>query len=94
MQFAAGVLNNCIRLATAISARRPRECRVSRLDPNFWAQVVSRQYQTPGSFNISFWVVARSVLIFLGAPLLAAILTRIIGVCPLSHAFTHQLEAW
>lgn len=45
------------------------------------AQVVSRQYLgAGGGLVISFWLVARSVLIFLGAPLLAAVLTRAVGV--------------
>ena len=43
-------------------------------------QVVSRQYLGDSQFHIGFWRVARSVLIFLGAPLAAAILTRLVGV--------------
>ena len=42
--------------------------------------MVSRQYLGDSQFHIGFWRVARSVLIFLGAPLVAAILTRLIGV--------------
>ena len=42
--------------------------------------MVSRQYLGDSRFHIGFWRVARSVLIFLGAPLVAAILTRLIGV--------------
>lgn len=41
----------------------------------FYLQVVSRQYLSEG-LHINFWDVARSVLIFLGAPLVAGILTR------------------
>ena len=43
-------------------------------------QVVSRQYLDDPQFQIGFWRVARSVLIFLGAPLVAAVLTRAVGV--------------
>ena len=39
-------------------------------------QVVSHQYQGAGEFNLQFWDVFRSVLIFLGIPLVAAIITR------------------
>ncbi|BDA51574.1 Arsenical-resistance protein Acr3 [Coccomyxa sp. Obi] len=47
----------------------------------FYLQVVSRQYLGDGdTLHISFWLVCRSVLIFLGAPLVAAILTRYIGI--------------
>lgn len=43
----------------------------------FYLQVVSRQYLGGGQgLHISFWKVCRSVLIFLGAPLLAGIVTR------------------
>ena len=43
----------------------------------FYLQVVSRQYLGGGQrLHISFWQVCRSVLIFLGAPLLAGIGTR------------------
>lgn len=50
----------------------------SRTDtPGCSPQVVSRQYLGSNStFHIGFWTVARSVLIFLGAPLVAAIITR------------------
>ena len=43
---------------------------------------MSRQYLDDPQFQIGFWRVARSVLIFLGAPLVAAVLTRAIGVSP------------
>ena len=43
-------------------------------------QVVSRQYLGGGGLHISFWLVCRSVLIYLGAPLLAAVATRALGV--------------
>ncbi|CAL8465694.1 g5230 [Coccomyxa elongata] len=47
----------------------------------FYLQVVSRQYLGNGNtLHISFWLVCRSVLIFLGAPLVAAVLTRYIGI--------------
>ena len=39
-------------------------------------QVVSHQYTGAGEFNLNFWDVFRSVLIFLGIPLVAAIITR------------------
>lgn len=42
----------------------------------FYLQVVSRQYMGTGEYDINFWDVARSVLIYLGAPLGAAIITR------------------
>jgi len=45
------------------------------------SQVVSRQYLGgDNTLHISFWLVCRSVLIFLGAPLVAAIITRYIGI--------------
>ena len=39
-------------------------------------QVVSRGAGMEGSLHISFWQVARSVLLFLGVPLVAGIVTR------------------
>lgn len=39
-------------------------------------QVVSHQYTGAGGFDLKFWDVLRSVLIFLGIPLVAAIITR------------------
>lgn len=42
----------------------------------FYLQVVSRQYIGDSHFKISFWDVARNVLIFLGSPLVAGICTR------------------
>ena len=41
---------------------------------------MSRQYLHDPQFQVGFWRVARSVLIFLGAPLAAAVLTRAVGV--------------
>lgn len=41
----------------------------------FYLQVVSRQYLEAG-LTIGYWVVARSVLVFLGVPLLAGVITR------------------
>lgn len=43
----------------------------------FYLQVVSRQYLGGGQgLHIGFWQVCRSVLIFLGAPLVAGVVTR------------------
>lgn len=43
----------------------------------FYLQVVSRQYLGGGdTLNLSFWLVCRSVLLFLGVPLAAAVVTR------------------
>jgi ACR3 family arsenite transporter len=44
----------------------------------FFLQVISRQYLggSQGQLNLSFWTVCRSVLLFLGVPLIAAIITR------------------
>ena len=39
-------------------------------------QVVSHQYTGAGQFDLKFWDILRSVLIFLGIPLVAAIITR------------------
>lgn len=42
----------------------------------FYLKVISQQYTGDGELSISFWDVARSVMIFLGAPLVAGIITR------------------
>lgn len=43
----------------------------------FFLVVISRQYSGAGqSFNLSYWDVFKSVLLFLGVPLAAAVLTR------------------
>lgn len=47
----------------------------------FNVQVISRQYLSPGdTFQIGYWSVFQSVLIYLGAPLVAGVLTRIIVI--------------
>lgn len=43
----------------------------------FFLVVISRQYQNSG-FTLSYWQVFRSVLLFLGVPLLGAVVTRFI----------------
>lgn len=43
----------------------------------FFLVVISRQYTGPGQpFNLGYWQVFRSVLLFLGVPLAAAVITR------------------
>ncbi|CAL5230038.1 g13483 [Coccomyxa viridis] len=42
----------------------------------FYLKVVSHQYSGAGQFDLKFWDILRSVLIFLGIPLVAAIITR------------------
>ena len=42
----------------------------------FFLVVISNQYTSPGEFNLQFLDVFESVLIFLGIPLVAAIITR------------------
>ena len=42
----------------------------------FYLQVVSRQYLDDSGVSFGFWPVCRSVLIFLGAPLVAGVITR------------------
>jgi len=48
----------------------------------FFLKVVSRQYDDNSDVTFQFWTVCRSVLIFLGAPLVAGIVTRygLIGI--------------
>lgn len=49
----------------------------------FYLQVVSRQYLDDSSVSFGFWPVCRSVLIYLGAPLVAGVITRygLIAAC-------------
>ena len=44
----------------------------------FFLVVISSQYQGTGKFNLSFLDVFESVLLFLGVPLVAALLTRVL----------------
>ena len=44
----------------------------------FFLVVISHQYQGKGEFNLSFLDVFESVLLFLGVPLVAALLTRVL----------------
>lgn len=47
----------------------------------FFLVVISHQYQEKGKFNLSFLDVFESVLLFLGVPLVAALLTRVAIIC-------------
>ncbi|MGD0115231.1 MAG: ACR3 family arsenite efflux transporter [Dehalococcoidia bacterium] len=46
----------------------------------FFVSVASSWFGSASEVHISFWEVARSVLIFLGVPLIAGMLTRYIGI--------------
>ena len=46
----------------------------------FFLVVISHQYQGKGEFNLSFLDVFESVLLFLGVPLVAALLTRVVFI--------------
>lgn len=56
----------------------------------FYLQVVSRMYLAGGELHITFWQVLRTVLIFLGVPLVAGFGIKVVGTRLAGHDWYNQ----